>query len=169
MIRFALPVLLLCVLLAGCGYATFSAPQLGALRALLPAEEGVDLKPYEWRLSWGGESQPVVAVTVPEAVVFTHRNGVAVTFDGWQVTRVEGLLGDLPLELLFDESGAVQLQLGARRIFQGQCSPWQPVSSGFAQECEGLGLNEIRLDEEGNITALSFIIHPDYNALVLQR
>ena len=165
----ALALVVLSLGLGGCGYATFSSPQFDAVRGLFPREVGVDLESLAWTLRWAGEAQPVLPVIVKDQFVFTHRSGVQVTFDGWQVTRVAGLLGREVLTLRLDDGGGLSIESGARQLFEGPCSPWQRGPAGYEQRCEGLGRNEIALDEAGNISRLSFTIHPEYGALVLER
>ena len=160
---------LLAVGLAGCGYATFSSPQYDAVRGLFPKEEGVDLDSLAWSLEWAGESQPVLPVVVDGAFIFTHRSGVQVSFDGWNITRVAGLLGQEVLTLRLNEAGMLRIASGAREVYAGVCEPWAITPAGYGQGCEGLPAREIALDGEGNITRLSFTIHPDYPALVLWR
>jgi len=160
---------LLAVGLAGCGYATFSSPQYDAVRGLFPKEEGVDLASLAWSLEWAGESQPVLPVVVDGAFIFTHRSGVQVSFDGWNITRVAGLLGQEVLTLRLNEAGMLRIASGAREVYAGGCEPWAITPGGYGQRCEGLPAREIALDGEGNITRLSFTIHPDYPALVLRR
>ena len=155
--------------LAGCGYATFSSSQYDAVRGLFPKEESVDLDSLAWSLEWAGESQPVLPVVVGEAFIFTHRSGVQVSFDGWNITRVAGLLGQEVLTLRLSEAGMLRIASGAREVYAGACEPWARAQAGYGQRCEGLPSREIALDGEGNITRLSFTIHPDYPALVLRR
>ena len=162
-------VALLAAGLSGCGYATFSSPQYEAVRGLFPKEEGVDLDSLAWSLEWAGESQPVLPVVVDEAFIFTHRSGVQVSFDGWNITRVAGLLGQEVLTLRLSEAGMLRIASGAREVYAGACEPWARTPAGYCQRCEGLPSRKIALDGEGNITRLSFIIHPDYPALVLRR
>jgi len=161
--------LLLAAGLSGCGYATFSSPQYEAVRGLFPQEEGVDLDALAWSLEWAGERQPVLPVVVEEAFIFTHRSGVQVSFDGWNITRVAGLLGQEVLTLRLSEAGVLRIASGAREVYAGACEPWVRTETGYGQGCEGLPSREIALDGEGNITSLSFTIHPDYPALVLRR
>ena len=155
--------------LSACGYATFSSPQYDAVRGLFPKEEGVDLDSLAWSLEWAGESQPVLPVVVGGAFIFTHRSGVQVSFDGWNITRVAGLLGQEVLTLRLNEAGMLRIASGAREVYAGVCEPWAITPGGYGQRCEGLPAREIALDGEGNITRLSFTIHPDYPALVLRR
>jgi len=162
-------VALLAAGLSGCGYTTFSSPQYEAVRGLFPQEEGVDLDALAWSLEWAGESQPVLPVVVDGAFIFTHRSGVQVSFDGWNITRVAGLLGQEVLTLGLSEAGMLRIASGARELYAGACEPWARTPAGYGQGCEGLPAREIALDGEGNITRLSFTIHPDYPALVLRR
>ena len=162
-------VALLAAGLSGCGYATFSSPQYETVRGLFPKEQGVDLDSLAWSLEWAGESQPVLPVVVDDAFIFTHRSGVTVSFDGWNITRVAGLLGQEVLTLRLSEAGMLRIASGAREVYAGACEPWAHARAGYDQRCEGLPPREIALDGEGNITRLSFTIHPDYPALVLRR
>lgn len=159
----------LALTLNGCAYVTLQAPQLNAVRALFPGKSAVDFTPFTWRLRWAGEEQPVVPVAIKDQFVFTHESGVQVTFDGWNITRVAGLLGREPLALRLDDDHILRIEQGLRGIYEGACSPWQEEKRGYLQRCEGLPPRRITLDEGGNIQALSFTIHPDYPALVLER
>lgn len=160
---------LLSLALPGCAYVTVQAPQLEAVRALFPAGPAVDFEPFTWRLRWAGSEQPVVPVAVKGQFVFTHESGVQVTFDGWNITRVAGLLGREPLTLSLDEGSVLRIRQGLQAVYTGSCEPWQKEAPGFVQRCEGLEPRRITLDEAGNIQALSFIIHPAYPALELER
>ena len=155
--------------LQGCAYITLQAPQFDAVRALFPSGPAVDFEPFTWRLLWAGSEQPVVPVAVKDQFVFTHESGVQVTFDGWNITRVAGLLGREALLLTFDEEGVLRITQGLQGIYEGPCGPWTTEPNGFSQHCESLQPRRITLDESGNIQALSFTIHPAYPALVLER
>ena len=63
----------------------------------------------------------------------------------------------------------LRIDAGGRQIYAGACAPWERRGLILAQRCEGLAASEIRLDEAGQISRLSFTIHPDYPALVLER
>ena len=160
---------LLLAALQGCAYVTLQAPQLTAVRALFPSDPMVDFEPFTWRLRWAGSEQPVVPVVVNDQFVFTHKSGVQVTFDGWNITRVAGLLGREALILTLNEVGVLRITQGLQGIYEGSCEPWATEPNGFAQRCEDLEPRRITLDQSGNIQALSFTIHPSYPALVLKR
>ena len=155
--------------LAGCAYVTVQAPQLNAVRALFPGKSAVDFAPFTWRLRWAGEAQPVVPVAIKDQFVFTHESGVQVTFDGWNITRVAGLLGREPLTLRLDDAQTLRIEQGLRSVYEGACSHWKQEGQDYLQRCEGLPPRRITLDGDGNIQALSFTIHPDYPALLLER
>ena len=160
----------ICVLLLqSCAFVTLSAPQFDTLRGLFPGDAEVDFSPFTWELQWGGEAQSVVAVTLRDQVVFTEPSGVTVTFDGWQVRRVTGLLGPEPINLAVDEAGQMSIDFAGRLVYEGRCSSWIRGAAGYSQVCEGLGVNSIDLGPQENITRLSFIIHPAYPALALRR
>ena len=159
----------LALALHGCAYVTVQAPQLNAVRALFPGKAKVEFAPFTWRLRWAGEQQPVVPVAIQDQFVFTHESGVQVTFDGWNITRVAGLLGREPLTLRLDDAQTLRIDQGLRSVYKGVCRPWQQERQGYLQRCEGLPPRRITLDGYGNIQALSFTIHPDYPALVLER
>ena len=155
--------------LGGCAYTTFSAPQFESVRTLFPRQPAVDFEPLTWTLLWAGEAQPVVPVAVSGQFVFTHRSGVEVTFNGWNITRVAGLLGREVLTLSVGEDDVLRIASGSRQIFAAPCVPWAREASQWVQRCEGLPESTITLDEAGNIARLSFTIHPSYPALVLER
>ena len=98
--------------LPGCAYTTISAPQFEAVRALFPKASPVDFEPLTWSLIWAGEVQPVVPVVVADQFVFTHRSGVEVTFNGWNVTRVAGLLGREVLTLAIGADDVLRIDAG---------------------------------------------------------
>lgn len=160
---------LACLATAGCAHVTVRAPQLDVVRALLPADPVVDFAPFTWRLRWAGSEQPVVPVSIKGQFVFTHASGVQVTFDGWNITRVAGLLGREPVTLSLEETSILRIAQGIQNIYTGACKPWEAEGLGFVQRCEGLEPRRITLDEAGNIQSLSFIIHPAYSQLVLER
>lgn len=160
---------LLLAALQGCAYVTVQAPQLTAVRDLFPSDPTVDFEPFTWRLRWAGSEQPVVPVAVYDQFVFTHKSGVQVTFDGWNITRVAGLLGREALILTLNEAGVLLITQGLQGIYEGPCEPWATEPNGFSQRCEDLEPRRITLDQSGNIQALSFTIHPSYPALVLER
>lgn len=157
------------LVLPGCAYVTVQAPQLSAVKRLLASESAVDFGPFTWALRWAGAEQPVIPVSVANQFVFTHASGVEVTFDGWNITRVAGLLGREPITMRLDDSQVLRIQQGVQAVYEGVCMPWAKDEAGYVQRCEGLDPRRIELDEVGNIQALSFIIHPDYPALLLRR
>lgn len=160
---------LLAFLLTSCAYVTLQAPQLSAVRALFPSQATVDFAPFLWSLRWAGSEQPVIPVAVGEQVVFTHESGVQVSFDGWNVTRVAGLLGQEPITLSLDEQQMLRIAQGFATIYEGLCGGWVEEGSEYVQRCEGLAPRRITLDDSKTIQALSFVIHPDYPPLLLYR
>jgi hypothetical protein len=68
-----------------------------------------------------------------------------------------------------DDAQTLRIEQGLRSVYEGACSPWQQEGQGYLQRCEDLPPRRITLDEGGNIQAISFTIHPDYPALVLER
>lgn len=157
------------LVLSGCAYVSVQLPQYGVVQQLLPQAEQVDFSSFTWELSWAGRTQPVIAVAVAPLVVFTHENGIEVEFDGWNVTRVKGLLGEEALVLTMDGDRQLRIRQSARLIYAGSCSDWVIEDGAWIQRCDGLSPARISLDAAGNIDALSFTIHPEYPALSLKR
>ena len=140
-----------------------SSSQYDAVRGLFPKEESVDLDSLAWSPSKLYSCCPWWWARL------ILSGGVQVSFDGWNITRVAGLLGQEVLTLRLSEAGMLLIASGAREVYAGACEPWARTPAGYGQRCEGLPSRKIALDGEGNITSLSFTIHPDYPALELRR
>ena len=86
----------------------------------------MDFEPFTWRLRWAGSEQPVVPVAVNDQFVFTHKSGVQVTFDGWNITRVAGLLGREALILTLNEVGVLRITRAFKASIKAPANPGQP-------------------------------------------
>ena len=168
--------LLLVLFAAGCNHVALSLPQLEAARAFVSAPRGeVDLEAFEWTLTWGGESAPVVPVIVEDAFIFTNPGGAAVSFNGWQIFRVAGLLPRGALERSVAEDGTHLIYAGDLLLVEGRCEPWVRVpfedgSFEWRQHCAPFeGENRLRIDNAGNMVEIEFTVHPAYAPLRLQR
>lgn len=170
LLRRSCSMFLIAPLLSACSHIAVEARQVSALRGLLfPSQSEVDLSPFTWRLHWAGAEESVVSVALNDHYVFTHKSGVQVSFDGWNITRVSGLVGTESVVLKLDQDKTLRIEQGPRRLYEGACSAWAREAPGFVQRCEGLAPRRITIDQAGNIRALSFMIHPAYPALLLER
>jgi len=162
--------------LGACEHLALSLPQVDAARGFLAgARSGADLSEFEWTLTWGGETAPVIPVIVEDAFIFTNPSGVAVHFNGWQVFRVEGLLPRATITRSVEDSGEHRIYAGDRLIEEGTCMPWVrvPLEEGgfeWQQDCDpARRANRLRIDNAGNMVTIEVTVHPAFEALRLDR
>lgn len=168
--------LMFSTLLSGCQHLVVALPQVTAVKAFLTAPRGnVDLTPLAWTLTWGGETAPVVPVVLEDRFIFSNRGGVAIHFNGWQITQVDGLFPRGPLRRTVAQNGEYRVTLGDRVVLEGRCEPWGRASFPdgsfeWQQRCDGAeNLNRLRVDPAGNMVSINMAVHPAYAALRLER
>ena len=84
-------VFFLIILLSGC---SFHSSQWNTLSSLWRRGRG---SAKNWQVRWSNRVFDVFAINAGQEVIFADGDGFILRFDGWQVTRVEGLL---PLKTL---------------------------------------------------------------------
>ena len=156
---------------------SFSSTQLDLLSLAWSGES--NLIPFEelaWTMIWSGNDYRVIPIFPPNESLtnFMNNDGVIVSFDGWQLTRIEGILpNELRVRIVESDTGLEYLIEGERIAFH-ECEEFASSLEGrttiWLQNCsspEGAYTNEIRVNEFGAITLLRFLIHPDYPMLSL--
>ena len=81
---------LMCLLLAGCNLS-FQSKQYDFLKSLTVDRSSIALP--TWRLNWAGTQQLVYPISLQTETVFTDGDNLLIRFDGWNITRIEGLEG----------------------------------------------------------------------------
>ena len=137
---------------------------------------------YAWTLSWSGESYTVYPVILPNEVRvnFVNSEGtIAVSFNNrnsWQVDVVYGLLPEGLTVGINYSTGTLNYANAAQQVlFSHFCSDFVNSQLGTdtirVQSCEdsnGEGYeNQIRVNSEGQITQLHYMIHEDYPMITL--
>lgn len=156
---------------------SFSSTQLDLLSLAWNREP--DLIPYEqlaWTMIWSGTDYRLIPVFPPNESItnFMDNSGVLVSFDGWQVTRAEGVLPrELKIRIVKTDTGLEYVNEG-EVIAEHACTEFASSLEGsttiWLQNCNspaGSYTNEIRVNGSGAITLLRFMIHPDYPMLTL--
>ncbi len=160
--------------LQGC---SFSSTQLDLISTIWNREsEFISFEELAWTGIWSGQDYRVIPVFPPNESLtnFMNNDGVIVSFDGWQVTRIEGILPDeLRVRIVESDAGLEYLIEGERIAFH-ECEEFASSLEGsttvWVQNCSSPGgayTNEIRVNGSGAITLLRFMIHPDYPMLTL--
>ena len=96
---------LMCLLSAGCNLS-FQSKQYDFLKSLTVDRSSIVLP--TWQLNWAGFQQLVYPISLQTETVFTDGDKLLIRFDGWNITRIEGLegVGELQrIELAPDEMG----------------------------------------------------------------
>ncbi len=168
-------VFLLIILLSGC---SFHSNQWNILSSLWQLEEGPQ---KNWQVRWSNRVFDVFAINAGQEVIFADGDGFILRFDGWQVTKVEGLLpAQDTLNISMEESSSgegtlLQYAGTASRFGEQQCTNWllsDRLGSNdleqyavYEQDCatgQGPVTHSIALNGEGQLVALSFTLHPAY-------
>ena len=81
---------LMCLLSTGCNLS-FQSKQYDFLKSLTVDRSSIALP--TWRLNWAGTQQLVYPISLQTETVFTDGDNLLIRFDGWNITRIEGLEG----------------------------------------------------------------------------
>ena len=168
-------VFFLIILLSGC---SFHSSQWNTLSSLWQEEGGPQ---KNWQVRWSDRVFDVFAINAGQEVIFADGDGFILRFDGWQVTRVEGLLpAQDTLNISKEEPSSgegmlLQYAGTASRFGEQQCTNWllsDRVGSNdpeqyavYQQDCatgQGPVTHSIALNGERQLVALSFTLHPAY-------
>jgi len=155
--------------LVGC-YFSFHSNQYQLAKSLLPLKEKIGGGQPDWALDWNGYSFPILAVTVDNDVWFVGPDDLVLVFDGWQIIETSNLLplgGNAKINLR-DNKMTINDDSGEVREFD--CVPWlkNVISDGSVihkQNCQTENRefqNVIRVNPDGQITELNFLIHQEY-------
>ena len=82
--------LLLCLVTSGCNLS-LQSNQYNFLKSLMRSSSSIEVP--TWMLSWQGLGQLVYPVSLQNETVFTDGSNLMIRFDGWNITRIEGLQG----------------------------------------------------------------------------
>jgi len=169
-----------CLGLQACAMS-FRSTQFDLLMRAVNGPDEVPVEDLAWTLLWSGETFTMYPVILPDSdlVNFVNPEGtIVVSFDNgdsWQIIIAYGLIPDLNLrisksantldytdergQVLFSHlcSNFVSSQVGANTIRVQSCED----TSGEAYE------NEIRVDGDGQVSQLLFMVHEDYPMITL--
>lgn len=157
---------------------SFRSTQLDLLMSVFEEEqEAVAVEELAWTLIWAGDDYSLLPVIPGQdnITIFVDLEGTtAITFDGFQVIDVTGLLpNDLDIVISKTDMGldySIDDETFAAHLCEEFSSSLQGSSTVWVQNCEsseGPYTNEIRVNEAGSITLLQFMIHPDYPMITL--
>ena len=161
------------------GSVYIRSPQVSFLLGLLPdGERGDVLGEFEWKLTWAGAESQIYPVQTETAILFVNYDDVVITYDGWGLVRVEGLIPDARMRIeRSHREGEPRERLSVyandRRLKTLTCDTWQTreTSTGLlhTRRCdERAHVDSIALDKQGNIVKMHFQIHPDYAPILLE-
>ena len=164
----------------GCHFS-FHSNQYGMFKGMIESFSG-DINEAssipEWVLDWSGYELKMLPTTVADETWFVGAGDVVIRFDGWQIHRVDNLL---PRGItITNKISEYELTVWENEKFisRYECSNW--ISDGNALETNRLLRqtcfaqdqefeNMIKVGDQGEITELSFIVHPNYPAVLLKR
>ena len=164
---------------AACG-VTLQSNQYTFVKALLESRQKAPEK--NWQVTWRKRVYPVYAINHESGTYFANEQGLLARFYDWQVVDLSmpGSLGKktatVNKEVL--EDGSISLQFrGAFGDMTAEhtCSPWRRAlkdsgSSVWNQRCLGSYheyVNVIRLDKQGQLVALSFVLVPGVEPIMI--
>ena len=167
---------LLLGLVGGCA-VSFQSTQYNALKTML-SPKTVILP--SWQLRWLGIEKKLYPVNLDKETLFTDGDVLEIYFDGWNVTRVEGLMAYRSLMrsdqgrmsplnqviasrvlqdgLILTELNRVQWAWSSVRYAEWYCSDWQAVTDGpqdYQQICYSLGENYRQAVRADNLIGLN--------------
>lgn len=172
-------VIFVSLVLAGCG-VTFQSTQFNFLKSLFDVDYSVS-EP-NWIVIWKDRTYPVYAINHDGGTLFVNENRLLVTFDGWQVVDLS-LPGSRTKKVAVLNKGvsddgtvSIQFEDGRGRMLDTHfCQSWEQYSESkdkllktrnpivWTQQCSGSDetyVNEIRLNDLGQLIALRFLLVP---------
>lgn len=156
---------------------SFHSSQLNMITSLV-LEESNDGPVPNWTIEWADIRYKVYAINNENYIYFADYEDNFVEFDGWQISKVSGLLAfDVSIEIIIRESNMYFLENDSQ-IYNAKCQSWQRSSVNvdaslvYSQECVGYNPNEsftniIVINDLGYIISLKYKIHPDYPPLAI--
>ena len=163
----------------GCHFSFHSGQYQAANRIIssLKTEGGrSELRP-NWLLSWNGFLLPTTAVNVAKETWFVGENDMVLSFDGWQLTRINNLMPTgINVTIELEESNMV-IKGNDIDVVTYKCDEWAKKNMAitgntvFLQNCSNVDYsfsNLIVVDKQGKIVKLSFSIYPDYPPVSLE-
>ena len=159
-------------LLSGC---SFHSSQYDLLINTIkpPIDEGP--KP-NWNAIWRDESFHLYAINHDSRIIFANEN-IQIWFDGEDVNQVSGLFGTS--SIIEIEKNSLMLTYNHNGVILGEynCEQKKLIYSGsklqkYKQTCYDPSRreffdNEIIFNENGQVTSISYKIHPDYPLIEL--
>ena len=164
---------------AGCG-VSLQSNQYSFVRALF--EPSLLVPEKNWEVTWLKRVHPVYAINHESGTYFTNEQGLMVRFHDWQVLDLSmpGSFGKktaaVDKEVLEDGSISLQFRGPSGDVTaEHACSTWRRALkdsrlSVWNQQCLGSYqdyVNEIRLDKQGQLVALKFVLVPDVEPIVI--
>jgi hypothetical protein len=176
---YCLSIIVMAMTCAGCG-VTLQSNQYNFVKALFEPRQKVPDK--NWQVTWRKRVYPVFAINHESGTYFANEQGLLARFHDWQVLdfSMPGSLGKktatLDKEVLEDGSISLQFQEAqGGMIVEHTCSTWRRAltdsrSSVWNQQCLGRAqeyVNEIRVDKEGQLVALKFVLVPGVEPILI--
>ncbi len=167
-------IIMSCFAISAC---SFQSAQYQLIKSLLVDEdEGIALNELAWTLSWQDKSYellPFISEDLTETY-FMDNETIKVSFDGWQIFSVEGLLPTEEEVRIIKTDAGLQYFLGSDLISYHVCTDFvSSINNGMTiwkQNCgaeKGDYVNEIQVNQAGAIVLLNFKIHPAYSMIKL--
>ena len=155
--------LVLLVLLGGCQYVQVQSSQLSSMTNMFfPQAEEVVIP--QWELQLGGYIADVQPVIVGKNTVFVNKNSDAITFDGWKITRVEGLNSFLPAWEIQDVGRERHFLVRGDLVATHYCESWVRLEVAseirFEQQClaSQVYTNILLIDSLGVISSIVQVV-----------
>ena len=138
-------------------------------------KSAIDISENSWLLIYGRYKSEVYAVSVPDGIIFSNNKGDRLFFNGWMITRLEGL-GRWSSALEINDSSEIRtFRRGKRLVATHKCEDWMRsegmYSSSFTQVCEKQKnyVNRISLTADGYISVIRQIVDEKYTVLTLTK
>ena len=169
---YCIAIIVQAMICAGCG-VTLQSNQYSFVKALLEPRQMAPEK--NWQVTWLKRVHPVYAINHESGTYFANEQGLMVRFHDWQVVDLSmpGSFGKKTATVNKEtlEDGSISLQfrgaLGDMTAVH-TCSAWRRAlkdsgSPVWNQQCLGSYqeyVNVIRLDKQGQLVALTFVLVP---------
>jgi hypothetical protein len=165
------------LLVGGCAV---ESTQADMVRSALPGGEQVDPGDFAWKMRFNDTEVLVYAVSVGDGTVFTNRDGLQISFDGWDVALVQnlrGALGDVGVIKPGPEPespGVREHRIQGVGVFEVECPAPERTTSGWVTRCRNVQDDvvyrmpqRIELDPQGRIVRIEAHLLPGAGPMVL--
>lgn len=128
-----------------------------------------------WDMNWNGNSYILYPVTGEGNQTFFAGHGDHIlTFEGFDLTDIAGFLPNAQVGRIEPQGGELLYFENDLLLARHACQPWEILNLEdgglhFTRSCEGIESynNEFVVDSNGEMSFISFRLHPEYPAMTM--